>query len=236
MTESRWQAVLFDLDGTLADTVPLILACYRHTMTAHLGAAPPDSAWLRGLGMPLSIQLLSFARDEAEAARMVETYVAYQRTAHDALAREFAGACDAVAELRRRGIRLGVVTSKRRDIAQRTIACCGLTLDAFDVAIYADDVELGKPDPEPVLLALERLDRLSPASVLMVGDSPHDIEAGRAAGVRTAAVLWGPFERAVLEAARPDYVVGSWAELLELCGAGGESESGSVRDESKSKG
>ena len=61
----RWAAVLFDLDGTLADTVELILSSYRHTMRTHLGEAPPDERWLASMGTPLVTQLAGFAADEA---------------------------------------------------------------------------------------------------------------------------------------------------------------------------
>ena len=59
--KSQCEAVLFDLDGTLADTVGLILLSYRHTMERHLGAAPPDEAWIAGMGRPLRDQLAEFA-------------------------------------------------------------------------------------------------------------------------------------------------------------------------------
>ena len=69
-----WAAVLFDLDGTLADTTELILRCYRHTMHVHLGHAPPDRRWTAGMGTPLREQLKEFARDAEEEARMADTY------------------------------------------------------------------------------------------------------------------------------------------------------------------
>jgi pyrophosphatase PpaX len=128
----------------------------------------------------------------------------------------FPGAVEAVLELRARGVAVGVVTSKGREMTARTLACSGLT-ELLDVLITADDVRNGKPDPEPVLKALAELgleDR--PDEVLFVGDSPHDLVAGRAAGVRTAAVSWGPFSRGDLEATSPDHWIADWAELTAL--------------------
>lgn len=210
-----WSAVLFDLDGTLADTVGLILRCYRHTMSAHRGGPLPDERWLATIGRPLRDQLLDFAEDEEEAAAMLETYVAFQRTVHDDMVRPYPGAVEVLDELRGGGTRLGVVTSKRREMAERTLSCCGF-LDRFDVLIGADDVSAGKPDPEPVLAALERLGDADPGRTLFVGDSPFDVIAGREAGVRTAAALWGPFPREVLEEAGPDYFVRTIAEIRTL--------------------
>lgn len=213
---SPWAAVLFDLDGTLADTVPLILRCYRHTMATHLGEALPDERWLATIGIPLAVQLEDFARSPEEAAAMRDTYVAFQRTVYDDMVCAFEGARGIMEELRHRGSRLGVVTSKGREMALRTLASCAMD-DLVEVLITPDDVTRGKPDPEPVLLALDRLgltDR--PGEVVFVGDSPFDLRAGRAAGVRTAAALWGPFSRSALEPESPDWYVERLEALLEL--------------------
>jgi len=211
-----WGAVLFDLDGTLADTVELILRCYRHTMRVHLGAPLPDERWLAGIGTPLRTQLSEFARDADEALAMAETYSAFQKTIHDEMVAPFPGALEMVGELRRRGVGVAVVTSKRREMAGRTLARCGFG-DAYDVLVAADDVERAKPHPEPVLRALDQL-RLGGMAdrTLFVGDSPFDLRAGRAAGTRTAAALWGPFGHDVLEAEAADYYLSSPMEVLGL--------------------
>jgi pyrophosphatase PpaX len=208
--------VLFDLDGTLADTVELIVRCYRHTMTVHLGEAPPDERWLAGIGMPLRDQLKGFARDPDEVGRMAETYAAFQRTIHDGMVAPYPGAVEVVGALRGQGVPVGIVTSKRHGMAERTLERCGFG-GMYDVLVGADDVARGKPDPEPVLLALHRLDLVDAAArVLFVGDSPYDMRAGRAAGSRTAGVLWGPFRRDVLQAEQPDYLVSAPGDLLAL--------------------
>ncbi|HET9948908.1 MAG TPA: HAD-IA family hydrolase [Longimicrobiales bacterium] len=208
-----WRGVLFDLDGTLADTVELILESYRHTMRTHLGQAPPDARWLATIGVPLRVQLLEFARDDDEARAMLETYTTFQRGVHDAMVRPHPGACEVLRALRERGVRVGVVTSKRREVALRTMEVCGLA--HVEALIGAEDVVCPKPDPEPVLRALEQLGLSGvPAEVLFVGDSPFDLHAGRAAGTRTAAVPWGASPRALLEAEGPDYVLESFEELL----------------------
>jgi len=211
-----WRAVLFDLDGTLADTIELIVRCYRHTMRVHLGEAPPDERWLAGIGTPLRDQLQEFARDADEVARMAETYSTYQRTIHDDLVAPYPGAVEVTRALRDGGAAVGVVTSKRSAMALRTLERCGLG-DAYDVLVTADDVLRGKPDPEPVLMALDRLGLAGEAGwTLMVGDSPFDIRAGRSAGTRTAAALWGSCTREVLAAEAPDWLVSRLDEVLTL--------------------
>ena len=107
------------------------------------------------------------------------------------------------------------MTSKLSTSARRGLEHCGFPLDLFDVLIGADDVERHKPDPAPVLAALARLET-APTRAWYVGDSIHDIAAGRAAGVRTAGVLWGPFPRDELVAAGPDRILDHPAQLADL--------------------
>ena len=209
-----WAAVFFDLDGTLADTVELIVKSYRHTMDRHLGAAPPDERWVSMMGLPLRAQFQHFARNEDEAESMLRTYVAFQRREHDQMVRAFPGARQVLRSIRERGSRLGVVTSKLSDVARRTLEVCDLW-DEVDVVVGADQVERAKPDPEPVVAAMTSLGiEGRPGEVLFVGDSPYDLRAGRSAGARTAAVAWGPFARFVLEAEKPDFFFERMEDVL----------------------
>jgi pyrophosphatase PpaX len=214
----RIRAVLYDFDGTLADSTELIMRCYRHTMAAHLGHVPPDEEWLSGFGMTLETQLRRFARDEAMAEAMLDTYRDHQNGIHDELLRPFPGAAETVAELDRRGYLLAIVTSKHRRAAMRGMDLCGI-VPHFDVIVTPEDVREPKPHPEPVLFALEKLG-VAPEEALFVGDSPHDVASGKAAGTRTAAALWGPFPRAALESARPDALLQTQADVLRLLNEG----------------
>lgn len=202
----RWEAVLFDLDGTLADTVELILRCYRHTMVTHLGEAPPDEAWLATIGTPLRDQLRDFARSDEEAEAMLETYSAFQVTVHDEMVSAFPGAREVVDALAGAGVPVGIVTSKRRAMAVRTLEACRLD-GPMQVVVTADDVARGKPHPEPVHRALGALGVPPGPGVLFLGDSPWDIRAGKEAGTRTAAALWGPYSREALVAEAPDFLL-----------------------------
>ncbi len=213
--DSDWSAILFDLDGTVADTVDMILACYRHTMQIHLGEVPPDARWLSGMGTPLVTQLRGFARSQEESEAMLETYQTYQRSIHDSMVAPFPGIPEVLEELTERGIPLAIVTSKRREMAIWTLNACGLR-DGFPTVVTADDITKGKPDPEPVLLALECLGIAASPRVLFVGDSIHDVRAGQEAGVRTVAVTWGPFAAGELQAVGPDFMVGEPEGLLAL--------------------
>ena len=213
MTPPPFATYLFDLDGTLLDSVELILASYRHTALVHTGTAPDDAVWLAGLGTPLRTQLRHLSEDPAEIAAMVETYREHNLSNHDAMVRPYDGIVEAVRALAARA-ELGLVTSKLRHGALLGLRRAGLE-DAFDVVVGADDVPLHKPDPAPVLAALERLGA-EPATTVFIGDSPHDMAAGRAAGVRIAAALWGPFPRQALEPHQPDFWLAAPTDITRL--------------------
>jgi pyrophosphatase PpaX len=210
----RLSTFLFDLDGTLIDSIELILRSYRHTMMVHRGAAPPDDVWMAGLGTPLWVQFRDWTEDESEIRAMVDTYREYNLAHHDELVRPYAGVVERVRELKAKGGQIGLVTSKMRQGAMRGLAVAGLT-DVFDVVVGADEVTHPKPHPEPVLRAIELLGA-DPAGTVFIGDSRHDLECGRAAGVRTAAVLWGPFDRAHLDDLEPDYWLATPDDLDSL--------------------
>lgn len=207
------RSVLFDLDGTLLDSIELILGGYREMMRVHHGAVPPDEVWLRGIGTPLRRQIAELADDEAQAEAMRLTYRDYNIAHHEALAGPYPGICEVVEALHAAGVGLAVVTSKRRVGAFRGLDRLGLT-ERFGAVVGADDVSHPKPHPRPVLQALELLDA-DPETAVFIGDSTHDMESGRAAGVRTGAVLWGPFSRTALAAHEPTWWFEEPAGILD---------------------
>lgn len=207
------RTIVFDLDGTLIDSLGLILASYRHTMEAHLGRRLPDEMWVRGMGTPLAVQMLEFAKDERDADAMVRTYQDHNLANHDRLVRSYPGVRKVVGELRERGSTLAIATSKRAVATRLGLRSCRFPEDWFAGIVTADDVERPKPDPEPVLRALELAGETDPSRAVYVGDSVHDMRAGRAAGVATVAVLWGPNSRDTLAPTEPDLWVETPADL-----------------------
>ena len=207
---------LFDLDGTIIDSIELILRSYRHTMAEHRSGEPmpPDDMWIQGLGTPLWVQFGQITDDKEEIERMVQTYRTYNLTHHDALVRPYEGVVHEIQRIKQHGKKLGVVTSKLRDGAMRGLRISGLD-QTFDVVLGCDDVTHSKPHPEPVLKAVAALG-VGKDETVFVGDSRHDMESGRAAGVKTGAVLWGPFDRAHLEDLDPDYWLEKPEDLRQL--------------------
>jgi pyrophosphatase PpaX len=202
LAPSRPIAVLFDLDGTLVDTVPFILEAVRHAFEGY-GTCPTDAEWIAGIGTPLRTQLASFARRPDDVEPLFERYRAYWLARHDERTRAFPGAVEIVAALAAAGHAIGVVTAKIEQGAYRTLRHTGL-LPHVGAVVGADSCAHAKPHPEPVLLALSRLGR-APSEAILIGDSPHDIAAAKAAGARAAAALWGACARPALAAAGADH-------------------------------
>jgi pyrophosphatase PpaX len=210
----RPSAVLLDLDGTLVDTVEFILASVRHAFEGD-PRCPTDAQWIAGIGKPLRVQLREIVGcDEAEVDRIVERYRAHQISHHDARTRCYPSAVETVAALRAQGRPIAIVTAKLTAGATRTLRHVGLA-PLVDAVVAADSCARAKPDPEPVHLALSLLGRTA-AEALFVGDSPHDVAAGRAAGVVTVGALWGASSRAALEASRPDHLLACLEDLPAL--------------------
>ena len=209
----RLPALLFDLDGTLVDTLELILTSMRHAFGGRAGA-PTDEQWRVGIGTPLRTQLREFAANDDDVEELAASYRAHQKTHHDRLTVCYDGVVATLEALHARGHPMALVTSKAGDIAARSMAHVGLDR-LMDVVISAESTARNKPHPEPVLLACERLG-VAPADALFVGDSPHDVEAGKAAGARTVAALWGFFPRSELEAAGAEVYLDDVAELPTL--------------------
>lgn len=195
MAQAR--AVIFDLDGTLIDSIELIVRSYEHAVLEHGLPSPGRSEWLRWLGTPLKHQfslLVGECEDqEARVEALIRTYRAWNLAHHDELVKPYRGVTEAVARLAADGRTMGIVTSKMRASAQRGMQHVGLDPQWFQCVVGLEDTTRHKPDPAPLLLALEQLG-VAPEHAIYVGDSPHDAACAHAAGATAIAVRWGPFQ------------------------------------------
>src|SRR5688500_9894110 len=214
MNHVRPLAVLFDLDGTLIDSIELLLSSAKHAFRGRDGHIPSGAEWLTGVGIPLATMFRRYARNDAEVDALIAKYREYQLAHHDRLVKIYDQVLETVDFIRAAEHPVAIVTSKTGWLAKRGLDHVGLG-PHFDVIIGCDACERHKPDPQPVQIALERLG-YQPFEAVFVGDSVHDIEAGNAAGVATVAALWGPFSREDLAASRPAHYLQRMADLPRL--------------------
>jgi len=206
------RVVLFDLDGTLVDSVELIVRCFQHTTAYHLGAPLERTTIVATIGRPLRACLEEIAPGRGEA--LYATYREFNNAQHDLLIQPIAGMLSVLPVLRGWGYPLGVVTSKTRVGAEAALARFELGA-VLDTVVCLEDTIQHKPEPEPLLCAARRLG-VAPEQALYVGDSTFDVRSAQAASMPVAAVLWGAGKEADLHALRPTYLLSDPAELLEL--------------------
>ncbi len=206
-------AALFDIDGTLVDTT----AAIREAVTQVLGEEGITPTWEEikaGWTLRAADRMQLWVPDRSHAEELAARYVERYLALADALNKPFPGMAETLARLAARGIPMGVVTSKRRNSALRTLA--DFDLDRFfRVIICEEDAPVPKPDPAPLLLAAARL-AVAPPETVMIGDGDVDVTAGRAAGMRTAGALWGTVDPEALRAAEPTWLLRAPADVTVL--------------------
>ncbi|MBU5593978.1 pyrophosphatase PpaX [Amphibacillus sp. MSJ-3] len=206
------KTLLFDLDGTLIDTNPLIIESFIYTIKKHTGQIYSEEEVLPFIGPPLIDSMTKIDAEQAEA--MMATYIDHNLAIHEAYVKPYPTVVETIKTLHERGYKLAIVTTKMTDTARLGLKIAGLE-QYFDVVIGLNEVEHAKPHPEPIFKALEELNK-TPVDALMVGDNYHDIEAGQNAGTKTAGVAWAIKGRETLAALRPDYMLEELADLLTI--------------------
>lgn len=206
------KAVLFDLDGTLIDTNDLIIDSFKYTLKKHLNLEVDKDEIVMHFGEPLLDTLAGYDKENAHI--LMQTYRTYNETIHDELTKEITGAKETLQELKALGVKVGVVTSKRRNIAEQGLKLFNL-FDIMDVFITPEDTAKHKPDGEPVMKACENLS-ISPKEAVMVGDSHYDILCGKNAGAKSCLVKYTalPIDKIMLY--EPDYIIEEIKDILNI--------------------
>ncbi|MDQ6600316.1 pyrophosphatase PpaX [Bacillus salipaludis] len=212
--KSNITTLLFDLDGTLIDTNELIIATYLHTLEKYYPNKYKREDVLPFMGPTLHEAFSTVDPDRVE--EMILEYRTYNLANHDLLVKEFPSVLETIGTLKEKGYKLGVVTTKRHDTSLKGLRLMKLE-EYFDVVVALDHVTKVKPDPEPILKALEQLNS-QPEETIMVGDNFHDILAGKNAGTKTAGVAWTIKGRDYLAKYEPDYMLENMADLLTILG------------------
>ena len=207
------KGLLFDLDGTLINTSELIIKTFEATIINSLNRKPSREEITKSFGLPLAECLKSF--DEEKVPEMLKFYREYNSKYHDELIKPFPQVSNVLSLLAASDIKMAVVTSKKSPMALRG-------LDIFDLSKYitaiigCDECHNHKPHPEPMEKGAQALG-LEPQECLCVGDSPFDIQSGKAAGSLTAAVKWTYCEWSyLLDNSNPDYILNTMPDLLSI--------------------
>ena len=211
------KGILFDFDGTLANTIDLIVATFEYTCATALDFKPPRQEIINTIGLPLgdALELLTGIHEPERIVQLRQVYGQFNADNHDTMIKHIEGVAELLPALRRRDIKLAVVSSKKLYMLQRGMNCLGMT-QFIDATVSVLDTEHGKPAPDPMLLACERLG-LAPDECLCVGDSPFDIQSGNAAGCYTVAVEYTQLDwQNLLEQGKPDYTIAQPLDLLKL--------------------
>lgn len=204
------KTALFDLDGTLIDSIPLIRLSFEYTFDK-LGIPWGKGEVLKTIGLPLRDVAAYYAGERAED--FLDIYVKFQQENQEKLLKAYPKAQDTLIYLQNKGYHTGVFTSKRRKATKVSLSLTGL--DSYlDTVITVEDIKRPKPDPDGINMALEIL-KTSPTKAVYIGDSIYDIQTGKNAGVATIAVTWGIATENELQNTQPDFLVKTWDQLLQ---------------------
>lgn len=216
--------VLFDLDGTVVDTIDLIVHAFGEVLS-RLTGEPWDRERVIAEFGPTEPAILARHAPAGEAEAAFRRFLRLYEWHHDRMVRTFDGVPALIRRLRENGRLLGLVTNKGRETTMVTLRRSGLD-GCFGAIVSGDDAGRPKPDPAGLLLALERLGG-TPGEAVFVGDAPSDIEAGRRAGTLTCAVTWGRVNATEsLLAAGADIVCRTPAELARALGLDPDGKAG----------
>lgn len=206
--------LLFDFDGTLLDTNELIIQTFQTVLNKHYPGKYTREDILPFLGPTLKETFESV--DPVKSEQLIDEYRTWNLANHGAFVSEFDGVSETLVQLKNAGFKMAIVSTKRNDTIMK-----GLRLmpagNVFDTIVGLDDVQHAKPNPEPLLLAMKRLDS-TPEETMMIGDNIHDILGGKNAGVRTAGVAWSVKGEKYIREQEPDYVLQHISDLLTITG------------------
>ena len=206
------KALLFDFDGTLLDTNELIIQTFMHVLNKRFPGQYEPKDCVEFIGPSLTETFTYIAPNEVE--ELIKEYREWNHIHHDELVKEYEGVVETLEKLKEMGLRLVIVSTKRRETIARGLDIMGVA-HLFEFVIGIDDVTHVKPNPEPILLAIEKLG-VAKEDAIMIGDNSHDILGGKNAGVRTAGVAWALKGRDFLQQFNPDYMLGHMSDLISI--------------------
>ena len=214
---NRFDLVLYDLDGTIQDSVPLIVESFRKAYEIVLGECTRTDADLMSyIGRPLRDSFES--HDEETADRLVEVYLEYNgKRMREGVIQLFPGIRESLELIKGKGITQGIVTAKRRDSAMVTIDLLDIG-KYFEVMVFSEDAKRSKPFGDPLIEAAGRLGITDMSRVLYVGDAKSDLLSAKDCGASFALVSWTMMPKDEIGKLGPDHVISSLDEIPCIIG------------------
>jgi HAD superfamily hydrolase (TIGR01509 family) len=214
--EAQPKAIIFDMDGTLVSSLPVIYHCENEISHKYLKASLTLEDVISKFGPPARTIITDMTQNlpEAVQSKAVSDYYECYRTHVPGRALVFPGIPELLRKIKSAGRRLALFTGVEKNMMEYTLNPFKLS-EFFKVRITADDIRKSKPDPEGINLALSRL-RVDARESMYVGDSPADIIAGKRAGVLTGAALWSPENRGDPTTEHPDHEFRSVQQLSDF--------------------
>lgn len=209
------KAVLFDFDGTLMDTQKAIEETWKHIFKEIRNIDVDEETLKSSYGEPLRTSLEKFFPD-IPLDEAVKIFKGYQKNMDEEMFKLFDGMEETVKGLQKRDVKMALVTSRGAKSSDRGLSLNGIR-DAFEILITADKTTEHKPNPLPVLLALEELG-VTKSEAIMVGDTQFDLIAARRAGVKSVLVSWAEIndENLAKKEYAPDYIIDRGMEILDI--------------------
>jgi len=214
--EARPKTIIFDMDGTLVSSLPVIYHCENEISRKYLKTSLTLEDVISKFGPPAHTIIKEMTRSLPDSVQIkaVSDYYECYRTHVSSRGLVFPGITELLRKIKSSGRRLALFTGVEKAMMEYTLNPFGLS-EFFQVRITADDVQKSKPDPEGINLALRRIEADAKES-MYVGDSPADIVAGRLAGVLTGAALWSPENRGDPTTEHPDFEFRSIQQLSDF--------------------
>ncbi|MDO5734339.1 MAG: HAD-IA family hydrolase [Eubacteriales bacterium] len=216
MQQKNLKAILFDFDGTLMDTIPLIVESYQYVYRKYCNREVSRAEIVAGIGLPL--ESIFAAEGEERAKELLTAYLDYNRPRLATGVGIYLGIGPMLEALAELDLALGIVTAKRgSDLAP--------TLEAFDLKKYFDvivskfDTTEHKPNPAPLNLAMEKLGLTKAEEILYIGDAVYDIQAAKNGGFASGLVAWSETAESTRESEQPDYFFKSPEEIVNYAKA-----------------
>jgi pyrophosphatase PpaX len=204
--------LIFDVDGTLLDTQEFIFQATEHALATLGYFVPERSIIAKNVGKSFPEYYFSLTNSKKDIDKLIDTHRAFQYLNFN-LSKLFPNTLETLTTLKNKGYKLAVVTTRSKKTSHQTLIDSNI-FNLFNIVISGDDAKKIKPDPEPLLMALEFMQEL-PEKAIMIGDSYVDIQAGKNAGTKTIRATYG-FHIDKLHEPEPDFFISDMSDLLKL--------------------